>query len=395
LNQCYKTNVQRPRVVGSNLAVSETLGYGVGLDGCFNVKVHGGIMRECRRGIDVGGSLIPSLYCDILENTVQGGGVADDGVSKFWPDGAVQCDGIGSHGGAEGTTYAKNKLLNVRAGTLIRGRNEIVSGNLYIGKIETPIELVYGAGIQILDNEYKDQIQRREGTVALIGGVVTAESILARPARMVYINVNNYDLVSGLLIERNKAHNLRGCFAYFDGNEDKSIQGLIVRDNSAFIQLPSAGLVSLLKANSTKYIPRVILRNNDMRFPGDHVYEQLSSIGLIFLSTSASNIGNGVYHATILDDEAVKITTGFATGQKVIRIISASSNATPILNKMLRNNSTTEIEFGGSSGFTVSSVELTGTTGVDGAWTVSHFNNSIYIENRSGATRAVLVEIIG
>ena len=395
LTECYKTEVNRPRVVGSNLAVSETLGYGVGFGGCFGVKVDSGTMHECRRGVDLGGSSIPSIYCEVTNNTVQGGGIAEDGVSEFWPSGSVQCDGVGSHGGAEGTIYLGNKLLNVRAGTIIRGRKEVVKGNTYAGDMEIPVEVVHGADIQIIENEYKDQAQYRLGDMTASGGVVDAASTDARPERMVYVNVNNYDLASGLAIERNKAANLRDCFVYFDGNSGKTINGLVVKDNWARIQMAVAGTVSLLKANSNKYVPGLVMAGNDIEFPADHEYVKFKSVNIVSSTSSVNRFGEGLYHVVLLDDAAVKISTGHPTSQKIVRIISSANSISPRLNKLLRNNSVTDWDFGGSTGMTTAATALTGTTGEDGTWSVSHADGAVYIENRAGSTGALLVEIVG
>jgi len=279
LTECYKTEVNRPRVVGSNLAVSAMLGYGVGAGGSFGAKIKDGTMYECRRGVDIGGTSIPSFYCEVEGNTVQGGGIADDGVSEFWPVGAVQADGIGSHGGAEGTIYRNNTLINVRGGTLIRGRKEVVVGNTYVGVMQDPVSIIHGSGIEVSGNRYRDQVEYALEDSSFVGGVVDAASTLARPARFVYVNVNNYQLDSGLVVKDNDAKNIRDCVLFLDGGSGMRLKKLRITGNHAVIQNTVPGPVYLISRNNTfKILDEMVEYDNFITTPADHTYARVNFI---------------------------------------------------------------------------------------------------------------------
>src|SRR5699024_1566842 len=71
-----------------------------------------------------------------------------------WDETKSRNFGFGSHGPADHITYSNNTVLNTYRGIFLRGTNERVINNKFIGKMEECIGIWFGGNHTIDGNEY-------------------------------------------------------------------------------------------------------------------------------------------------------------------------------------------------------------------------------------------------
>ncbi|WP_334393542.1 phage tailspike protein, partial [Escherichia coli] len=129
LESCYRTKIIEPYIEYSNRAYDLTngTGYGVEIYNSSYCTVVDMIAFACRRGLDVSGTQMVSLYNNIINPTMMGGGTAYDGV-KFFPDGDTRNSCCGGHGPSYETTFSGGNSVNLYYAGVIRGLNEVYDG---------------------------------------------------------------------------------------------------------------------------------------------------------------------------------------------------------------------------------------------------------------------------
>ncbi|HBN6650144.1 TPA: hypothetical protein LZR50_002390, partial [Escherichia coli] len=129
LESCYRTKIIEPYIEYSNRAYDLTngTGYGVEIYNSSYCTVVDMIAFACRRGLDVSGTQMVSLYNNIINPTMMGGGTAYDGV-KFFPDGDTRNSCCGGHGPSYETTFTGGNSVNLYYAGVIRGLNEVYDG---------------------------------------------------------------------------------------------------------------------------------------------------------------------------------------------------------------------------------------------------------------------------
>src|SRR5699024_9150394 len=91
-----------------------------------------------------------------------GGGVRQEGrkyEAPWYPEGNWEEEksrnfGFGSHGPADHITYSNNTIINTYRGIFVRGTNERIINNKFIGKMEECIGVWFGGNHTIENNEY-------------------------------------------------------------------------------------------------------------------------------------------------------------------------------------------------------------------------------------------------
>jgi parallel beta-helix repeat protein len=124
LINCYKTKMVNHVIHESN---NVGLGYGIQINACTDIKVHCSSFSGCRRGVDLSGD-IPTRGCDIAFNSADGSGLDNLGNNLSANTGS---SGFGSHEGSEFNNYRNNQVSGSRFGILLRGKDEVVSGNYF------------------------------------------------------------------------------------------------------------------------------------------------------------------------------------------------------------------------------------------------------------------------
>lgn len=392
--RCYKGKVMGGQYNGANLVVSTQQGYGILLEEAWANEVRVASFKENRRSIDITGSSgIPSWYCTVDGNQAYGGGKAEDGTTDLWPIGSEGGSGFGSHGGAVGTVYSNNICFNTFRGFTIRGRDETIRNNIIVGAVLTPIWCQHGGGLLVQDNRYTDTYE--EG-LATPGTSIGAISETRRPDSMIYLIPTNYDVEKHLTVAGNTARNVKRGLIDVYGATDAIIENWIVNNNTVVISPLSTGIVGILNRDNAviaknfhAWDNKVIAPDACTVLPYRIPYNPAVSEAEVF------QINEKVWRLYVPDDKAARIRIGQVIGQLVMRMFPASNNTTPIFHGILRYESATTVNFGGTTGVTVATTALTGTTGSDGAWTVSFAADSVYVENRSGSAGQLTVSIDG
>lgn len=392
---CYRGSVFGGMYRGANLVVAEQLGYGVLVESCWATEVRGAVFKECRRAVDVSGyddDGVPAWYCVIADNQAYGLGNAEDG-SELWPVGSEGGSGFGSHGPASGTVYEGNLCVNTFRGFTIRGRDETIRNNTLVGAMATPIWCQHGGGLVVEDNRYTDQYSEGLETPDTSTGAV---SLTRRPDSMIYLIPTLYDTDTHLTIKGNTARNVKLGLVYVDGAVDAPIRNWVLHDNTVVILSGTPGIVGILNRDDAVIATNFRAWNNQVIAPDTFtVIKYRIPFNPSVASAEVFHIGDHVYRLYLPDDTAARIRTGTNAGQVGVRLFPASGASTPRFNGVIRYESATNIDWGGSSGVTVAAATLAGTTGVDGATTVAYDDDSVYVENRSGGALQMILIIDG
>ena len=173
---CY-----RPVIIGgySHGSNNYNNGYGVQFYGCSHGLVKDRTFWQCRRGVDVSGGVIISRHTTIENCTNLGGGFNSEGTKYGWNNdgtlGAAQY-GFGSHGPADHTIYRGNRVASMYSHINIRGRNEVIEDNYFIGQTYNgSISLGFGENVKILNNKlYSGWESMKDDTIRDGGGVINS-----------------------------------------------------------------------------------------------------------------------------------------------------------------------------------------------------------------------------
>lgn len=164
IERSYNTLIDFCRVRGAD---GNFLGYGVNVQNSTLTTIRNSYFWGCRRGVDFDSvrdfiDPYPSRFGRVESCVTFGGGIREEGrplEAPWYPEGDWLTDdalnyGFGSHGPAEHIEYINNRTVNVYRGIFLRGTNERVIGNKFIGKMEECIGVWFGGNFTIADNEY-------------------------------------------------------------------------------------------------------------------------------------------------------------------------------------------------------------------------------------------------
>jgi hypothetical protein len=392
---CYNGRVKGGGARGANLVVSEQLGYGYLVESCFATQILEGVFKECRRSVDLSGyddDGIPSWYCRLSGNRAYGGGFAEDG-SDLWPLGSEGGSGFGSHGPAVGTVYENNLCVNTFRGFTIRGRDETIRNNLLIGAQSTPIWCQYGGGLLIENNRYTDQYEEQLATPDTSTGAI---SLTRRPNALVHFIPGDYDQNKHLTVRGNTARNVKNSLIYVDGAVDDTINNWVLDGNTVAVLAGSPTTVGVLGRDDQIIATNFRARNNTIIAPTTYtVVKYRFPTNPAIANAEVFELGDHVYRLWLPDDTAARIRTGTSSGQIGVRLFPSTTNTTPRFNGVIRYESATNVDWGGSSGVTVAAATLAGTTGADGDTSIAYDDDSVYVENRSGGALQMILQLDG
>ncbi len=224
LESCYRTSVLNPYVEYANRGfnIFDGTGYGVEVYNCSHCNVENLEAFACRRGIDVSGTQMVSLYNTIINPCVLGGGIAYDGV-KFFPGGATRNSCCGGHGPSYETTFTGGNSTNLYYASVIRGLNEVYDGMVSRGfSGPAPHFIQYsGGGFTIQNCSYIDSFTEESLPSNLRYKPVPAAQRDNRPLTFVDMTVaqtdeNSYYKELPVVIKGNTARAVTKGFFRFD-----------------------------------------------------------------------------------------------------------------------------------------------------------------------------------
>lgn len=169
-----------------------------------------------RRGVDITGSNWSSLYNNVTNVTMRGGGTGYAGGIIFPMTGwTEQCYGFGSHGGAAESKYLDCVAVDCYYGATLRGFNEIVSGCEIRGFNIIPVRLYYGSGATVSDTHYLDGFTETTGPTDKWWKATNSNNRKLRPSLFVLMTTS-YTLETPTLIKNCSAKSLTRQFALLE-----------------------------------------------------------------------------------------------------------------------------------------------------------------------------------
>jgi hypothetical protein len=393
---CYKATVDGGEFSGANLIVSEQLGYGILVESNYGTNVTGIISRECRRGLDFSGyddDGIPSMYCKLSRSRMYGGGFAEDS-SDIWPLASAAAGGSGSHGPSLGAIYDGNEFYNCYYGLTLRGRDDTARNNLFVGAFVSPIWVHHGGGLVIENNRYTDQYEEGTATPGTSTGTV---SLTDRPEAFIHFVTGSYDTDKHLTVRGNVVRNVTRALIYLEVTvADQAIANWLVYDNSVGIGASAAGICGVVYCSNTIVPTNFKAWDNEVIAPDTYTISKYDITGApATTEAEVRKISNNAYRLYIPDDKAARVKVGRRSGQISCQLYRDTATLTPRFNGFIRYQTTTSQDWGGSSGVTIAATALTGTTGTDGNTTMSYSEDSLYVENRSGAAIQMILVVLG
>lgn len=393
VNRCYRGEGRSSDTKNSN---DSSAGYGWQvLQSSFFVVGDNNISFS-RRGVDISGNT-PSSMCVVEDNTVTGGGAQEDG-QRYKPDGVIDNSGVGSHGGARGTIYRRNKLSNLDHGIVIRGFNETIVDNEFSGWFSSDhLFWLNGANLTIGKNRYTDIFSL--GLHAVANSVVEINPFGA-------VNILNYTAPCFLRvwptigngtpenagychISDNQIRDLQLGFVYFDLNNSDTRYDFLLKGNLGSFAPPAASTQCAMVACDTGTV--ALARFGDS---GNRFYARDSNLDILRLGTGVSCAGGSTIDASeggspmswlgqIADDQVKKMRVG-QKGSRCFFALTSESTATVRVFGILEKASTTFNSMGANTGVVYLATVPTGMSGVDGNISIDFDGNWLYIENRSG-----------
>lgn len=224
LESCYRTAVLNPYVEYANRGynIFDGTGYGVEVYNCSYCNIENLEAFACRRGIDISGTQVVSLYNNVINPCVMGGGIAYDGV-KFFPGGATRNSCCGGHGPSYETTFTGGNSVNLYYASVIRGLNEVYDGLVSRGLSgPAPHFIQYsGGGFTIQNCSYIDSFTEESLPSNLRYKPVPAAQRDNRPLTFVDMTVaqtdeNSYYKELPVVIKGNTARAVTKGFFRFD-----------------------------------------------------------------------------------------------------------------------------------------------------------------------------------
>jgi hypothetical protein len=288
LERCVNTLFDFCHVRHSN---NNFLGYGINVQNSTEITVRNSWFWGCRRGVDFDSvrdwtSAYPSRLGRVESCTNYGGGVRNEGSAKYaaawfpesgWAETKARNFGFGSHGPAEYITYINNTILNTYRGIFLRGTNERVINNRFVGTMEECIGTWFGGNISIEGNEYLHS--------AVLGGPQDGETFGELrfgtgenfsdqlPKRFLGIAVLNHSPThyqrGQIRVKNNNVNAITDEFIYHEWGRAEYIEDLIVQRNEVTFSPRKAGTpVFLLNSNNSADITRYVDEANLVHAPG-------------------------------------------------------------------------------------------------------------------------------
>lgn len=394
LQGCYRSSVLGGYSDTSN---AEATGYGVSVNGSTFTHVHGRRFAQCRRGVDVTGSIV-CRHTLIEACVATGGGENSEGTTYGWEvaaaaTAAVQY-GFGSHGGADYTVYRGNVTHSMHTPIFCRGRNEYIEGNTFIGRSRFGvIQLGFGENFYIRYNHAFGGYtgSGKADTIYDGGGNIHSR----RADYFIRINSTVEGLATGTIVVESNDVEVQDRFISLDSGAVPA--NLTVKNNRVRFQTISSTLPCYLVYNegtSTVFSTWSLL-DNDYQRTGGATTGRVSMLGNLESRNYLTVYQHTRTHVLFLaDDEAVSIPVPETGTLNQVRVIIDSTSGGAYGNVAVVAGSTSQYAIGTPVNISNFTTALTGTTGTDTDLNLSLVDGLLYVENRLGASRRVLLTIL-
>lgn len=399
LNHSYRPTVEGGRTEGAN---NYFAGYGVQTYGTTHALIKNRHFRNCRRGVDISGGNIPSHF-----SVVEGCSVFASGSNSLQERYGFNDDhttgaavyGMGTHGGADHTTFRNNYMGFLHIGINLRGRNTTVENNYFVGDFkDCCIDVAYGINHNIKNNVAYDGFTGNKESLISDGG---ANYHTRKPP--VFVRFQNTALDNGsnggyFQVEGNFAMVQNSFIELYAPSTDTSAwtqRGFVVKGNHAqFYPQYSSGNAAFIKKNAAN-IFSILMSESVVR---DNTFKRVQGTGSLFyydgvdIRHASQSEGAKTYTFYMADDNADYVYFGGNTSQYVTVLVTSAGAGGMI---RLTKDTTTVFNYGTPINLEPQGVALTGTTGTDGKVSLAYTSDGkLHVENRTGSTQRISVTVL-
>ena len=281
IERSYNTLIESCSVSHSN---NNFLGYGVNIQNSTHSMIQNSWFWGCRRGVDFDSvrdfdNAYPSRLGTVDSCINYGGGVREPNRPKeapWYPEGDYEETkarnfGFGSHGPADHMTYSNNTIINTYRGIFLRGTNERVINNKFIGKMEECIGIWFGGNHTIEGNEYihpsmsgeLDFNENYREVLNFDGNNFNVDL----PKRFIGIAILNHAPVNYqrgfITVKNNIARGVRKEFFYHQWSAGKYMEDISLEDNHVVIWPEHEDdIVHFVNSNHSGEIRNFLDKNN-------------------------------------------------------------------------------------------------------------------------------------
>ena len=397
LHSCYRPTVRGGYYANAN--DSSSTGYGIQTYGTTHLLIDGARFWGCRRSVDISGSPYISRNT-IGTNLVSWGSSAILSTEGFpWgrPIGgatAVQNFAYGCHSGSDGLVWDNCIAYDSYYPFVKRGRNVAVKDCTVYGDCVYIITNMYADGL------YVDGVTHVDGYSNLANGDVYIAGLNKNdryPVAVVGLN-QFHDSPDNEIIEiKNCRATVRRGLLWTTVLTNQP-NNVLLKNNHVTIR-PEVGFTGNIgylghtEANSgSNSGPRsgwVIEGNTFKKASG--VTNIVKDFVNITLANDVEYAQTQTHVVTLADDTATSFPVGFANTSARIAL-DCQGYASGCLQVVQGLNESRP--WGTPTNLATWNAVLTGTTGSDGTISISLANNNVYIENRSGASRKIVLTVL-
>lgn len=394
VTECYRPVIEGGHTLGANYWGT---GYGVQTAGTSHAAIRNRRFARCRRGVDISGANIISRDTLIEGCVVHGGGKNSQGTDYGWAaDGSLGADqqGFGSHGASDVAVYRDNFTNNLHNHYACRGRNEVIENNTMIGRARMGVIAVsYGENLIVRNNvAYDGRYSLKDNGIYDVGG-----NINTRRADYFLRFSDTYDgkAVGQITVEGNDVM-VQDQFIQFTYSTQSAVCNNVTIRNNRVRFATSTGSTQVYLANNTDAALGVpsgwLLDGNDLARQGGT--GRINTLGNLDLrdQNSSFNIQRS-YSLFLSDDTATSVAIPMASTVNAVRVIvDAQGSAEGCV--QVTQGSTAQDAIGTPANLLNATGVLAGTTGTDANLNLSLQDGKLYVENRLGLTRRVLLTIV-
>ncbi|WP_220708930.1 glycosyl hydrolase family 28-related protein [Citrobacter portucalensis] len=418
LESCYRTTLLNPYTEYANRGYNLTdgTGYGVEVYNCAYCTVENLVAFACRRGLDVSGTQMVSLYNNVINPVAMGGGIAYDGV-KFFPGGETRNSCCGGHGPSYETSFVGGNSINQYYAAVIRGLNEVYDGLSSRGFSGPAVFFIRysGGGLTVQNCNYIDSFTEASLPASLRYKPVPAAQRDNRPLAFIDMSLaqtdrNSYYKELPIVIKGNTARAVTKGFVRFEVNDGLTplIQNIYFGDNLCIANpetsTSAAGLTEAVMVYSSVHGAQIVRNFHDLG--GNRIV----STGAGYVSCGMFNTpdgiagvivqGSGKYLITVDPGKAVSVLiSGYVpnirlTFHDILRL-EYSASAVGVMMHRGEAVDYSPLKDTNKQYLSLQTGVLTDGSGADGNLNVSFDLATLYFSNRMTNRMTLAVDVAG
>ena len=397
LNACY-----RPAVRGGSFSLandSSSTGYGIQTYGTTFFSVDGAKFWGNRRGIDISGSPYISRSSVVSKCINYGNSsvLSTQGLpwgSSIGGDSRTDSFGFGCHSGSDGVLYSECILFDTYLPFVKRGRNVVIKDCQVFGDCQYVVANFFS------DNLTVDGVTHNNGYSTLANGTVYTAGLNANdryPIALVGFNQFHDSPDNECITITNCSATVRRGILWTTILTNQP-NNAIIKDNHVRIR-PEVGFSgnigyiahteSVSGSNSGARTGWIVAGNSFKRDSG--VTNIIRDYVNFTLANDLEQEVATTHKVVLADDTAVALDAPFAntSARLMVDCQGYASGCVQVVQGVNESRA-----WGTVTNLATWNAALSGTTGSDGSINVSLADNKVYVENRSGASRTILVTIL-